>query len=107
MSPITVHDFWDMAMSSSLESLPAPGIWRSMRNCGIAPPFVGGTLKVGSSGRLGQTQSSSSTSITGRLLFPFRVAGRRLLPIPELFEKQTLGVVGLAPFAVVGASEPP
>src|SRR5216683_131963 len=50
----------------------------------------------------------SFIAVSGRrLLLPFLVAGRRLLPILELLEKQTLRVVRLPPFAVVGASKPP
>jgi hypothetical protein len=46
MPLMTPHDFWEIALNSSLESLPAPGIWRSIRNCGIQPLlFVGGTKK--------------------------------------------------------------
>src|SRR2546422_2980626 len=41
----TPFDLAEMALSSSLVSLPAPGISRSIRYCGIAPPFLVGSAE--------------------------------------------------------------
>src|SRR5207245_9374614 len=41
----TPWDLGEMPLSSSLVSLPAPGISRSIRYCGIAPPFLVGSAE--------------------------------------------------------------
>src|SRR5438093_5500860 len=59
----TPFDLDEIALSSSLVSLPAPGISRSIRYCGIAPPFRGGGVqKVGRWSDLSNTCLGASFS---------------------------------------------